>query len=258
MRPLLDEAISTFAHIRYVLTDVDDTLTFRGKLSAETYNALERLRDAGLRLIPVTAAPAGWCDLMVRMWPIDAVIGENGGFYSVERSGTVERVFWLDDIGRKHSDKFLQGLKEQIARLGLPVKLSADQPFRLTSVSWDRPDEQSTTFDVLTQLRTAGASATANSIWIIAWMGGYTKLSMAKKMMSETFKIDIDNALDQVLYIGDSLNDEPMFKHFPYSVGVSTVIDDLPLLKHAPHWVTKGAGGRGFVELANAIIASKR
>jgi hypothetical protein len=34
---------------------MDETLTFRGRFNAATYSALERLRDAGLVVIPVTA-----------------------------------------------------------------------------------------------------------------------------------------------------------------------------------------------------------
>jgi HAD superfamily hydrolase (TIGR01484 family) len=254
---LSEAASQVFSQTRYILTDVDDTLTFRGRLSAQTYTALEQLQIAGLTVIPVTAAPAGWCDLMVRMWPIDAVIGENGGFYNVRQLETIKRTFWLSNADRKDDDKFLDELRRQIANDIPTLKLSADQAFRLTSVAWDRPDDQSIISDILGHLRSAGASATANSIWLIAWTGGYDKLAMTRKMMLEAYKIDIDAALDQILYVGDSVNDEPMFKHFQNSVGVSTVAEFLPQLLYRPRWVTRGPGGEGFVELARAIISSR-
>ena len=62
-----------------VLTDGGDTLTEGARLRAAAFDALERLRDGGFWIIPITAAPAGWCDLKCRMWPVAAVIGENGG-----------------------------------------------------------------------------------------------------------------------------------------------------------------------------------
>ena len=43
--------------------------------------AMERLRDAGKLVIPITGRPAGWCDHIARMWPVDAVVGENGALY---------------------------------------------------------------------------------------------------------------------------------------------------------------------------------
>jgi predicted mannosyl-3-phosphoglycerate phosphatase (HAD superfamily) len=40
--------------IRFVLTDVDDTLTEGARLPAAAYAALERLDGAGFRVIPIT------------------------------------------------------------------------------------------------------------------------------------------------------------------------------------------------------------
>ena len=82
MKEICSADSSTFKHVRFVLTDMDETLTYKGRLAAETYMALERLQNAGVKVIPVTAAPAGWCDQMARMWPVDGVIGENGGCFS--------------------------------------------------------------------------------------------------------------------------------------------------------------------------------
>jgi hydroxymethylpyrimidine pyrophosphatase-like HAD family hydrolase len=78
MKPLAQFPAADRARIRYVLTDIDDTLTTEGTLTADAYTALERLRDAGLVVAPITGRPAGWCDHIARMWPADAVVGENG------------------------------------------------------------------------------------------------------------------------------------------------------------------------------------
>ena len=67
--------------IRYVLTDIDDTVTTDGRLTATAYQALEALDQAGILVIPITGRPAGWCDHIARMWPVYAVVGENGAFY---------------------------------------------------------------------------------------------------------------------------------------------------------------------------------
>ena len=75
------QPIRASAHPRVVLTDIDDTLTDHGRLPAASYAALERLRQAGSLVIPVTGRPAGWCDLIARQWPVDGVVGENGALY---------------------------------------------------------------------------------------------------------------------------------------------------------------------------------
>jgi len=61
--------------IHTVITDIDDTITTEGKLTAAAYAALDRLRASGLRVIVTTGRPAGWCDHIARMWPV----GRGGG-----------------------------------------------------------------------------------------------------------------------------------------------------------------------------------
>ncbi|MBW1690507.1 MAG: HAD family hydrolase, partial [Deltaproteobacteria bacterium] len=58
-----------------VFFDIDDTLTTSGKIPAVSYGALWGIRDAGLRVVPITGRPAGWCDHIARMWPVDGIVG---------------------------------------------------------------------------------------------------------------------------------------------------------------------------------------
>jgi hydroxymethylpyrimidine pyrophosphatase-like HAD family hydrolase len=66
--------------VRVVLADIDDTISTEGRITARAYTAMERLQSAGFLMIPITGRPAGWCDHIARMWPVDAVVGENGAF----------------------------------------------------------------------------------------------------------------------------------------------------------------------------------
>ena len=81
MRPLATMPDAVRGSIRGVLTDIDETLSTHGRLTADAYAAMENLRAAGKLVIPITGRPAGWCDHIARMWPVDAVVGENGAFY---------------------------------------------------------------------------------------------------------------------------------------------------------------------------------
>src|SRR3954465_12148327 len=78
MLPLVYMPEQVRRSLRGVLTDIDDTLSSEGRGTAAAYTALERLRAAGLLVIPVTGRPAGWCDHIARMWPVAGVGGENG------------------------------------------------------------------------------------------------------------------------------------------------------------------------------------
>ena len=67
MKPLSQLPLAAARSIRVVLTDIDDTVTTEGLLTAKAYGALEELHRAGFIVIPVTGRPAGWCDHIARM-----------------------------------------------------------------------------------------------------------------------------------------------------------------------------------------------
>jgi HAD superfamily hydrolase (TIGR01484 family) len=263
VKPEDDEEVDPFEQfppalrgkIRFVLTDVDDTLTDGPRLPAASYMAIERLHDAGITVIPVTAAPAGWCDLMARMWPVDAVVGENGGlcFRHDRANGIIGRHYWAEPTERAEANARLATLGAAIAAALPDAQIAHDQRYRETTLAFRNRDAAQSE-EILVRLRAAGARATLNSIWVIGWFGDFDKLTMTRRMMAELFATDLSLGAECCLYIGDSLNDAPMFGFFPYSVGVSTVrryADRMPAL---PRWITCGAGGAGFVELADMLL----
>ena len=132
MQPFAQFPRARLAKVRFVLTDVDDTLTEGARLSAATYDSLERLTNAGLRVIPVTAAPAGWCDLICRMWPVAAIVGENGGlcFRHDPAAGETERHFWTAAPDRRRDRERLAELGSSIEALVPGSALAADQAYR--------------------------------------------------------------------------------------------------------------------------------
>lgn len=258
MRPLRDVPRQALARVRFVLTDMDDTLTHRGRLSARTYAALERLEDAGIPVVPVTAAPAGWADQMARMWPMAGVIAENGGvFLRRTARGDAGRSVWHGEADQGGVTARLSALAAEIAGEIPAAVPAADQPFRLTSLAYDVPSDPALRAALIERFRSAGADVTVNSLWVLGWFGGYDKLSAARRVMAAAYGLDIDAEPDAVAYAGDSLNDAPMFGFFPTSVGVSTVADYLADLPKPPAWITEGPGGDGFVELAEALLRAR-
>lgn len=251
--------ISAFRDIRFVLTDMDETLTFNGRLAAKTYMALERLQGAGIKVIPVTAAPAGWCDQMARMWPVDGVIGENGGFFfsRKEDGHGVKRYFWHNDEARKKISERLLSIGEQVKSILPEARFADDQPFRLTSVAFSNSTEHNLRESILAVLTEAGADVTVNNLWLLGWLGGYDKLAMTQRVLKEFYDIDINCEQSSILYSGDSTNDAPLFSFFEHTVGVSTITDYLDQIPKSPRWVTKGPGGAGFVEMVDAVLTSQ-
>ncbi len=245
--------------IRFVLTDVDDTLTAGARLPAAAFDALERLHRAGLEVVPITAAPAGWCDLMCRMWPVDAVIGENGGlcFRYDHSTGATERHYWTPEAERERHRRRLAELAAQIVAEVPGSEPAADQHYREITLAFCNRGSPGAD-EIAARLAAAGARTVVNSLWVLGWFGGFDKLAMTRRMMAELFATDIAQEPDAFIYVGDSMNDEPMFGCFPHSVGVATVARFVQLMATPPRWVTKGGGGAGFVEVADTLLACRR
>lgn len=248
--------------IRFVLTDIDDTLTDEGKLSAETYAALWELYTQGFILIPVTGRPAGWCDMIIRQWPVHAVVGENGAFvYYTEQDEAVSRIKTLfhPEIAQKDPQGQLQKLRDKVLAEIPGTRIARDQPGRQFDLAIDfREDPPDLGFDTAERIKelceAEGAMAKVSSIHVNAWYGNYDKLSMTTYFFDRQFGLSLDDIREQVIFCGDSPNDQPMFEFFPYSCGVANVMSMIDHISSPPTYVTKKAGGAGFVELAQILL----
>ena len=264
MRPLAEFPAAARRAIRGVLTDIDDTLTLHGQLPAVAYGALERLRAAGLLVVPVTGRPAGWCDHIARMWPVDAVVGENGAFwfrYDAKARRLVKR-YVIDAAERAQRARRMEAIAERILREVPGCAIASDQPYREADLAIDFCEDVpalplEAVKRIVALMEAEGLTAKASSIHVNGWFGGYDKLSTARLMMREDFGIDLDTQREHYVFAGDSPNDQPMFGFFPHSVGVANVRDLAPLMTTMPAWVTPSPGSGGFAELAEALLRAR-
>jgi HAD superfamily hydrolase (TIGR01484 family) len=264
VRPLRAFPRQARRQVRFVLCDIDDTLTDGGRLTARAYEALERLHAAGLKIVPVTGRPAGWCDLIARFWPVDAVVGENGAFwFAYDRDARhMTRCYWKTEAQRRKDRERLALLEAQILAQVPGAAVAADQAFREADLAIDyREDVAPLADNAITRIvaifEAAGAQAKISSIHVNGWFGDYDKLAMSRRLLEERFGLDSDAAREQALFIGDSPNDAPMFAHFSHTVGVANVRDFAGSLTAEPAWVSNARGGAGFAELAAALLEAR-
>jgi HAD superfamily hydrolase (TIGR01484 family) len=264
MKPLSELSLETARSIRVVLTDIDDTITTEGMLTAKAYGALERLHQAGFLVIPVTGRPAGWCDHIARMWPVDAVVGENGAFYfryDRERK-TMEQRFWASPEELKRNRSRLDAIEKDVLTSVPGSALASDQAYRLADLAIDFCEDvpalpEMQVDRIVSIFERAGAQAKVSSIHVNGWFGDYNKLSMAKTLLADVFGMAWDEAQRSVIYAGDSPNDEPMFAAFALSVGVANIQAFAHRLASKPAYITNGHSGDGFAELADLLLKAK-
>ncbi len=264
MQPLDAFPVSARRRILGVFTDIDDTLTTGGRLTADAFTALERLHEAGLIVVPVTGRPAGWCDHIARMWPVDGVVGENGAFYfRYDREGRkLIRRFLQSESERAANRRKLESLRERILEQVPGSAVAADQRYRDSDLAIDYCEDierldAAKVRRIIELFEEAGASAKVSSIHVNGWFGSYDKLAMTRVMMDECFDIDLDAEPERFVFVGDSPNDAPMFAHFPNGVGVANIRDFAAALPALPAYVTERRGGAGFAELAAALIEAR-
>ena len=240
--------------IRALLFDIDETLTTEGKLTAQAYAALEKLHASGRRAVAVTGRPAGWCDHIARMWPVDAVVGENGAFYFYFAEGKLHKRFADDSQTRAAKRQRLESIARAILSAVPGSALASDQPYRETDLAIDYcedvpplPLEGAERIAAL--MREAGLTARVSSIHVNGWFGDYDKLAMTRRLFEERFPMDNR----EIVYVGDSPNDAPMFEFFANSVGVANV-RRFSVCK--PKFVTQAGAGAGFAELVAHLLRS--
>jgi hypothetical protein len=246
--------------IRYLLTDIDDTITNNGRIPACAFTAMERLQQAGIRVVPITGRPGGWCDHIARMWPVDGVVGENGAFYFYydEEKRRMIRRYFRTEAERAEDKKKLGVIEKEVLARVPGCRVSADQAYREADLAIDfcedvPPLDRDEIDTIVSIFEAHGAVAKISSIHVNGWFGDYDKLSMTSLFFREVFHVDLDAVKEQVIFSGDSPNDEPMFEFFPKSVGVANILAFADRLIHKPAWVTQQEGGLGFAQMADLI-----
>jgi len=261
MQPIQKFPTEQRSAIRYVLCDIDDTLTVEGRLPAAAYVALERLDAAGIPVIPITGRPAGWCDHMARMWPIAGLVGENGAFYfryDAHQRRMVRR-YWKTDEERREDRGRLQQIEKAILAQVPGCRVSADQAYREADLAIDFCEDvpalaMAEVEKIVACFEAAGAKAKISSIHVNGWFGDYDKLAMTRLFFSEQMSCELEAVRGRVVFAGDSPNDEPMFAFFPHGVGVANVRRFTDRMVHPPAWITKREGGFGFAELVDVLL----
>ena len=264
MKNLSTMSSTQLDNIKFILTDIDDTLTTEGRLKSDAYEAMERLSNKGYKVIPVTGRCAGWCDHIARMWPVDGVVGENGAFFfSYDHvNKKMNNLYSQTEEERRENFKLLHEIKDTILRSVSGAAVASDQDYRITDLAIDFAEDvpklPKHKIDEIVQIAEQnGAVAKISSIHVNCWIGNHNKLSTSLKILKESFGLNDTEIQNNAVFIGDSPNDSTMFGFFKNSVGVANVIDLINCIENPPKYIATEFSGDGFIELADLIINKK-
>ena len=265
MRPIRDMPDEVARGVRVVFADIDDTITEDGRLPARSYAALEALDNAGIAVAPVTGRPAGWCDMIARFWPVAGVVGENGALYfAYDRDERrMRRVFAASEAERAANRARLRSLADRILADVPGSAIAADQLYREADLAIDfcedvAPLPEAAISRIETLFAEAGATAKVSSIHVNGWFGDYDKLTMCRRFANDILRLDIDRDNAEIVFVGDSPNDAPMFGFFANSCGVANVRRFVGALAAEPTYVADATGAGGFVEIAERLLSVRQ
>ncbi len=261
MRPLADMPRDEAARIDALLFDLDDTVLTHGRLSRGAYDAICDLAAAGLTLVAVTGRPAGWGELVARQWPVEGVVAENGAVLLYRQGEGITRKLRHEgpmlDAARRRLEHVVALVKHAVPE----IELADDNAARLTDVTFDVGERHKLPPDRVAKARAtilaAGARAMLSSVHLHASFEGDDKASGAFRMMLWRKALDPAAARIRCAYVGDSENDAACFAAFATTVGVANIAPWVHRLSMPPRYVTQGAMGAGFAELASKLLAGR-
>ncbi|HMN20047.1 MAG TPA: HAD-IIB family hydrolase [Ottowia sp.] len=252
-----------------VFTDIDDTLTAEGAITPEALDALARLRGAGLHCIAITGRPVGWSVPFAQTWPLDAIVAENGAVALFRDDaaavratpGAPGRLYQADAATRAANHARLQAVAARVLREVPGATLARDSAGRETDIAIDHSEfshlDAARIAQVATIMRSEGLQATVSSIHVNGWIGPHDKWQGACWIARALLGRDLPDEVGRWVYVGDSTNDQVMFRHFPHSVGVANIRRFAHELTDPPRYVTEGERGAGFAEVVERLLADR-
>ncbi|CAN5845710.1 HAD-IIB family hydrolase [soil metagenome] len=262
MQALVNWPLSERAGIVGILTDIDDTLTTHGRLTADVMHALQRAKHAGLKIIAVTGRPTYWALPLLRLCDFDAIIAENGASaFWLDQEGRQQSLFYADSCTRQQHRQQLEVLVKLMQQQFPHVPLADDAPMRVGDLAFDIGEYASAISDVelaevLALMHAQGMCTSTSSIHAHASLVPFSKQLMSQRVLQEVFQIDDVRACRQWVFVGDSANDASMFAHYPHTVGVANVRRFLHRFDSHPVYVTAQEYGAGIVELVDSLLAN--
>jgi hypothetical protein len=259
MQPLRAWPAAARRGIVGLLTDIDDTLTTEGAITADALAALHALAERGVPVIPVTGRPVGWSEPFALAWPVAGIVAENGSVALTRGAdGSLRKLYVQDEAVRRANYARMQQVAQRIVRAVPGAALSRDSGGRETDIAIDHSEfahlPPARIAEVVALMRAEGMTATVSSIHVNGWYGAHHKLSGARWAVRELLGRELEAELERWVYVGDSTNDVLMFEHFPHSVGVANIRRFEEELAFKPAYVTEGERGAGFAEVARAVL----
>jgi hypothetical protein len=246
--------------VRALFSDLDGTLTTNGVVEASTYVALEQLGAAGIPVFVVTGRPAGWAQAIATVCPMAAVVAENGGVTFVREGHKLKKTYGVPPASLPEWRRRMRAAAGDVMVEVPGARMSGDSKYREVDLAIDWNEEVHLSLEdadtVVALLRAEGFTAVRSSIHVNFGPPHFDKLSACKKIVKDVLGGDPED-LSPYVFVGDALNDAPMFAGFERSVGVQNVKKWWDELESKPSYLASEAEGAGLREVVAQILSQR-
>ena len=246
--------------MRALFSDVDGTMTTGDRIEAATYEALERLGASGIPVIMVTGRSAGFAHAAMKMTSVLAVVSENGGVTFVREGRRLQKLYGVPPASLPEWRRRMNDIAVEVMSKVPGSRLSSDSKYREVDLAIDWNEEVSLSREdaetCVHMIRRAGFTAMRSSVHVNFGPPHFDKLSACMTVVRQVLKGDA-NDLSPYVFVGDALNDAPMFGGFPTSVGVANIRAWWDELNFKPAYVTERAEGAGLREVIEHIMSRR-
>jgi len=236
-------------------------MTTGDRIEARTYEALERLGEAGIPVIMVTGRSAGFAHAFMKMTPVLAVVSENGGVTFIREGHKLHKLYGVPQASLPEWRRRMNDIAVEVMSRVPGARLSSDSKYREVDLAIDWNEEVSLTREdaetCVQMISRAGFMAVRSSVHVNFGPPHFDKLSACMTVIRQVLGGDA-NDLSHYVFVGDALNDAPMFGGFSKSVGVANVKAWWDELAFKPAFLTERAEGAGLCELIAHLMSLPR
>jgi HAD superfamily hydrolase (TIGR01484 family) len=256
MRPFSHMDDRRLADVEFLIADIDHTITTEHcTIPWFVVRDLERLSQARIRVLLVTGRSSGWSSaLSVYLLGLDAIVCENGLIIARQGDLSILAGKELEKRASRQLDTNTKRVAEEFS-----LKTTNDSRFRILERTFERP----TNFGIAKLARcneivSEDFEVIASSIHIHVRPRGWDKADGVRAALRAMLP-DSPDPLGNIIVVGDSANDIPLFRSFANSsIGVANVADSIGELQgHLPRFVTEHSHAEGFHEIVTRILEAK-
>jgi hydroxymethylpyrimidine pyrophosphatase-like HAD family hydrolase len=232
---------------KIIYSDFDGTLTAGHRMSPLFFQILDLCEKHKLPFVIVTGRSLSWAHFFMTHFDLPCVVAEGGGIW-VERNGNQ---FFEKLLVNQSDVEKLEAICVKMKKIFPSINLSLDSFGRRTDRAIELYDLKDPKLmqEVSVFLSSEGATHSTSNVHLNFWVGDINKSkAITKYNDSRYFK------KDELIFFGDSLNDESVFKDFPHTVGVSNISKVLNRLQYKPKTILMGEendGPKGVLSYLN-------